>query len=289
MRLFDLFSGVGGFSLSAEWVWGDELEILGFVETDKFCQKVLKKHWPNVPIYGDIRNLDGKEFRPVDLITGGFPCQPFSVAGKRGGRADDRYLWPEMFRVIKEAKPTWVIGENVTGIVGMALDTVLFDLESINYETQTFIIPACGVNAPHRRYRVWIIAHDRSTESGRLSGIRGEEMAQIGGGSQDVAYSDKQGFSSFGDKKGLRKTTDKRPSTGIERRSCLQNTKSDWWAIEPAMGELVNGVSNRLVRFEGRVATGVKNRVNKLKVLGNSIVPQVVMPIMQAIKEINIY
>ena len=178
MRLLDLFSGIGGFSLAAKWTWGDELDIVGFCEIDKFCQKVLTKNFLGVPIYDDIKKLKGSQFRSVDIITGGFPCQGFSVAGKRKGKEDDRYLWPEMFRVIQEAKPRWVIGENVTGIIDMALDTVLFDLENERYETQTFIIPACSQNAPHKRERVWIVANSVRTGAGDKTGKVGRQKRQ---------------------------------------------------------------------------------------------------------------
>jgi len=240
MRMLDLFSGIGGFSLAASWVWGDELEIVGFVEIDKFCQKVLKKHWPDVPIYEDIKELDGTQFKSVDLITGGFPCQPFSVAGKRKGKEDDRYLWPEMFRVIQEIKPHWVISENVIGIINMELDKVLSDLESEGYETETFIIPACGVDAPHRRNRVWIVAN---TNGGLLQRIKSENVV-IG-----------QLFK----------------ISSIEIGSYINDS---WF----------KGLGNyKCIRKSSRVS----NRVERLKSLGNAIVPQVVYPIMKAIKEID--
>jgi len=152
----DLFSGIGGFSLAGEWAG---FKTIVFCEKDEFCQKVLKKHWPNVPITPEIRDFDGTKWRGATILTGGFPCQPFSVAGKQRGEEDDRYLWPEMLRVISEARPAWVLAENVAGIIHLALDKVLADLESEGYETETFIIPACAVNAPHRRDRVWIIAY----------------------------------------------------------------------------------------------------------------------------------
>jgi len=158
--MLDLFSGIGGFSLAATVVWDNKLEIVSFVENDVFCQKVLNKHWPNVPIHDDIKTFKGDcYFETIDLLTGGFPCQPFSIAGKRGGREDDRYLWPEMLRVISEVRPTWVLAENVAGIVNLALDQVCSDLEGEGYEVQSFIIPACAVNAPHRRDRVWIVGY----------------------------------------------------------------------------------------------------------------------------------
>ena len=126
MRHIDLFSGIGGFALAASWVWPSH-DIVTFCEKDAYCQKVLKKHWPDVPICDDIFKMNGADYGPIDLITGGFPCQPFSCAGKQRGASDDRFLWPEMLRIIREAQPTWVVGENVPGIIGMALDQVLID------------------------------------------------------------------------------------------------------------------------------------------------------------------
>lgn len=157
LKVLDLFSGIGGFSLGLERTGG--FETVAFCEIDPFCQKVLKKHWPDVPIFEDVRtlNYDG----PVDVITGGYPCQPFSMAGKRKGHDDDRHLWPAMFSLIQKYRPAWVIGENVAGHITMGLDSVLADLESTNYATRTFVIPACAVGAPHRRDRTWIIANTR--------------------------------------------------------------------------------------------------------------------------------
>ena len=175
MNVLDLFSGIGGFSLGLERAG---MKTIAFCEIEEFTRKVLHKHWPNVPIFEDIRKLHGSDItEPVDLICGGYPCQPFSCAGKRQGQADDRHLWPEMFRLIREIRPNWVIAENVAGHVNMGLDSVLSDLESEGYETTTFIIPACAVNAPHRRDRVWIIANTRLLGCGqrRLQGCRETE------------------------------------------------------------------------------------------------------------------
>ena len=159
MKHLDLFSGIGGFALACELA-GLDMEHV-FCEIDPFCQKVLQKNFPNSKIYGDIKALKADNLGRIDLLTGGFPCQPFSVAGKQRAQEDDRFLWPEMLRVIRETRPTWIIGENVAGIINLALEQVCLDLENEGYEVQPFIIPACAVNAPHRRDRVWIIAHAR--------------------------------------------------------------------------------------------------------------------------------
>ena len=156
MRLLDLFSGIGGFSYAAETLIGG-YETVAFCEMDEFCQKVLKKHWPQVPIYDDVRTLDAARLGRIDIVTGGYPCQPFSQAGRRQGEEDERHLWPEMLRIIKSCQPRYVVAENVAGHVTMGLDQVLTDLEDQGYTTRPIIVPACAKNAPHRRDRVWII------------------------------------------------------------------------------------------------------------------------------------
>ena len=156
MRLLDLFSGIGGFSYAAEKLVGG-YKTVAFCEMDEFCQKVLQKHWPEIPIYNDVRTLDATRLGRIDIVTGGYPCQPFSQAGKRQGEKDERHLWPEMLRIIKSCKPRYVVAENVAGHVNMGLDQVLTDLENQGYTTRPIIIPACAKNAPHRRDRVWII------------------------------------------------------------------------------------------------------------------------------------
>lgn len=170
MTHFSLFTGIGGLDLAAE---AAGFTTVGQCEWADYPTKILQKHWPDVPRWKDIRTLTGESFyertglRTVDIISGGFPCQPFSVAGKRGGKEDDRYLWPEMCRVIAEIRPAWVLCENVPGIIDMALDQVLLDLENLGYTAQTFIIPACGVDAPHRRDRICVVAHAERTERDR--------------------------------------------------------------------------------------------------------------------------
>jgi len=157
--VLDLFSGIGGFSLGLEATGA--FSTVAFCEQDRFCQAVLRKHWPNTPIYDDIRTLPTDRFRGVDICVGGFPCQPWSTAGKKSGAEDDRDLWPEMLRVIEAVQAEWVIGENVRGFVNepLGLRRSLSDLERVGYQAVPFIIPACSVNAPHRRDRVWIIGH----------------------------------------------------------------------------------------------------------------------------------
>ena len=162
-KLLDLFSGIGGFSYAAEQFG---IKTIGFVEKDEFCQKVLKKHWKNVPIESDIRNVKGDNYGTATIVSGGFPCQPFSVAGKRKGQDDDRYLWDETIRVVAECKPRWFIGENVSGLInineGMVLRQVCNDLEKQGFQVQCFVIPASGIGAWHQRKRVWIIAYSNS-------------------------------------------------------------------------------------------------------------------------------
>jgi len=160
LKVLDLFSGIGGFSLGLEST--GHFKTIAFVEKDKFCQKVLQKNFKNIPIEGDIRNVKGEKYK-ADVVTGGFPCQPFSVAGKRKGTDDDRYLWDETIRVVRECKPKYFIGENVEGLIniqqGMVLRQVQTDLEKEGFEVQCLIIPASGIGAWHQRKRVWIVGY----------------------------------------------------------------------------------------------------------------------------------
>jgi len=193
-----LFSGIGGLDLAAERAG---FRSVGQCEWADYQTKVLERHWPAVPRWRDIRTLTKESFyertglRTVDLISGGFPCQPFSTAGMRRGCEDDRYLWPEMLRVIEELRPDWVVGENVAGIVNMALDTVLSDLESLGYACQAFIIPACAVDAPHRRDRCAIVAYSDCHAGGpRRAKTAGQQwQTGLADGSHDVAHTDGTG------------------------------------------------------------------------------------------------
>lgn len=161
MTHLDLCSGIGGFALAARWMgW----RTIGFSEIDPFASKVLAKNFPGVINYGDIGSIpDGVG---ADIITAGIPCQPYSCAGKRLGAEDDRAIWPVAREVIARVKPDWIVIENVAGFIGMALDGVLSDMEAEGYETGTVVLPACSVNAPHRRDRVWVVAHAASVGSG---------------------------------------------------------------------------------------------------------------------------
>ena len=287
MRVLDLFSGIGGFSLGLE---AAGMETVAFCEREPFCQAVLRKHWPDVPIHDDITQLDGKAYRgTVELVCGGFPCQPFSVAGKRRGAEDDRALWPQMLRVIREVQPTWVIGENVTGIIAMELDTVLSDLEGEGYACQTFVLPACAVDAPHRRDRVWVIAYaNREGEPdgtiGR-AGVVGEASNQsLEGAEKTQRSADSEGLRRDGqavadaqskrmERNGAFRVKEPQPSTrkGLFRCDSPRG-KPRIWESEPSMG---------------RVANGVPNRSHRLKSLGNAVVPQVVEQIGKAVMDVH--
>jgi DNA (cytosine-5)-methyltransferase 1 len=181
MKHIGLFEGIGGFSLAARWAgW----ETVAWCEWNEFGQTVLKHHFPVAEGFGDITKTDFTKYaNTIDIVTGGFPCQPYSVAGKRKGKDDERHLWPEMLRAIREIKPRWVVGENVLGLVnwngGLVFDEVQADLEAQGYEVQPYILPACAKNAPHRRDRVWFVAYKNTNGNGRGSEF-GKEKSNIG-------------------------------------------------------------------------------------------------------------
>ncbi len=252
----DLFSGIGGFSLGLERAG---FKTVVFCEQDKFCQKVLNKHWPEIPIEPDIKTFDGKKYAGAFILTGGFPCQPFSCAGKRRGKEDERALWPEMFRVIQEVRPTWIIGENVAGFIGMGLDDSISDLEREGYSVQAFVLPACAVNAPHRRDRVWIIANstsgrcfngcgDREERHFQDSSIRTVEenksernrrLNRIKQTDSHAANTEKQGLEGWIGNIGGE--ADTRP-----RQSNSQNWNEPWLEVAQRFCQLDARISNRL-------------------------------------------
>ena len=287
-----LFSGIGGLDLAAEMAG---IKTVGQCEWADFQTKILEKHWPDVPRWRDIRTLTAESFyehtglRTVDIVSGGFPCQPFSLAGKRGGENDDRYLWPEMLRVIRELSPLWVLGENVPGIVNLALDTVLSDLENEGYEAQPFIVPACGVDAPHRRERVAILAYaidgsgalrrhreladaEKARPRGEDDGRGSAELEQRRGRS-DESRADRMADGlrtgvHEADTDPARQRLEGRHDREIFRGGALQaqservsRMHSPWeaWDDEPAIP---------------RILDGIPDRVDRIKSLGNAVVPQ---------------
>jgi DNA (cytosine-5)-methyltransferase 1 len=275
----DLFSGIGGFALAAKW---NGYRTVGFCDNEPYAQAVLKKHWPEVPCHKDIREVRGELYAGVTLLTGGFPCQPFSVAGKQRGKDDNRYLWPEMCRVIREARPAWIIGENVAGIVNLALDTVCADLEAEGYEVEPVIIPACAVDAPHRRDRVWIIAKNvADTKHGGLQGRQDNGVLQC-----RQAEAREQGGEQAGDVEGCCLLVANTINKGLQRTELCEafsenagasRSASECFGIEGSCWPTEPNV--------GRVAHGIPNRTHRLKGLGNAIVPQVAAEI---IRNINI-
>ena len=300
-----LFSGIGGLDLAAEMAG---FGTVGQCEWADYPRAVLEKHWPGLPRWRDIRTLTKESFyeqtglETVTVLSGGFPCQPFSTAGKRRGKEDDRYLWPEMLRVIQEIRPRWVVGENVAGIVTLALDQVLSDLEGIGYTCQAVIIPACAVDAPHRRDRCAILAnansarlqgskqHETSDQRGQTEPYRsvgecGSAMADtypdgcawLGIQSAERCDSNSQHFTVA--ESGDVSNTDNQRLQVPRREPRFEAVQSkngiefgSWWPAEPDVG---------------RVAHGVPARVDRLKCLGNAVVPQQFYPIFDAIAELE--
>lgn len=277
MTHLDLFSGIGGFALAADRVWpGIEHT---FCEIDPFCQAILKKHWPNSIIYHDVRSL-GIRNAPfqVDLLTGGFPCQPFSHAGKRKGTNDDRHLWPEMRRVIQEFSPRYVVAENVRGLLsiegGLVFESVCTDLEALGYEVQPFVIPACAVGAPHRRDRVWIVANAKHQPAGNAERGRAHQGAPIGATGPDPYASDPEGertkWAGFIETK----TWDRREDA---RGDGLGFWSEPWPQVAARLCRLDDGLPSGIPRPRGW-------RNAALKAYGNAIVPQVAEQIFRTIE-----
>ena len=284
MNHLDLFSGIGGFSLGLEKVG---FKTIAFCEREEYCRMLLQKHWKGVKIYNDIKKLEGQDIKePVDILTGGFPCQPYSVAGKQKGTNDDRYLWPEMFRVIKEVKPTFIIAENVRGLIniqdGMVFETVCSDLESEGFEIQTFIIPAAGVGAPHKRERVWIVGY--SKHNGSLT-------SKI-----------KRGDNKINDRSEERENSTIKPkrTSGRTDNAALENSRRTLRQGAEFTGENENKIgketTNKYKRSSrttwgswesepdvGRVANGIPGRAHRLRALGNAIIPKIAEEIGRAI------
>lgn len=320
IKMLDLFSGIGGFSYAGEKLVGG-FETVAFCEYDKHAQKVLRKHWPDTEIIDDVRELanDADRFRGlVDIVVGGYPCQPFSVAGVRRGDKDDRHLWPEMLKIIQAVRPTWVIGENVAGHISMGLDEVLLDLQNSGYEARCFVIPAVAADAHHRRDRCWIVGyskHDGSSASGDIRRIQREPDRKASEVKQSARSSD-AGTSNVADaiseskgKPSKRFDSQSKDSQAQAKRSETRDRFTDGGEInrnatdpsgEGLQGDVWQGQAGTQRQSErypaecrwwepepavGRVANGVSGRVHRLRQLGNSIVPQVAARILYAIKE----
>jgi len=275
MRMLDLFSGIGGFSLAAEWVWGDELEIVGFCEIEKYCQKVLQKNFTGVPIHEDITELDGNDFKDIDLITGGFPCQDISIAGKGEGITGKRSgLWFEMHRIIREVRPRYALIENVPMLTIRGGTRVIADLAKIGYDAEWTIIGADDVGAWHRRKRIWIVAYPECLGQSERSDIKRIDIERKTSNKSIKCYKTQPIAKNVPD-------TDSKRSQGLVKRSQESRgyeqpirfrsraRQRSWWNAEPDVG---------------RVANGISNRVDRLKGLGNAIVPQVAYEIMKRIK-----
>ena len=323
----DLFSGIGGFSLGLEATGA--FETVAFCDYDQYCQKVLRKHWPWVTIYDDVKELNSERLSAnghteVDIITGGYPCQPFSIAGRQKGEQDPRHVWPEMFRLVKELRPTWVIGENVSGHIKLGLDTVLENLESEGYATRAFSISASSIGSNHQRERVWIIAN--TNELGWDNWIYNREERQVSNDKErDIEESEserdrridrirqtseamedtrrtqwpwsffqnqdedetREGYANQFERSSSAPESDvadtkvsDTDSEGLARRWSEFELRegqeegeigwSQWWQSEPNVG---------------RVANGVPKRVDRLKSLGNSLVPMIPYYIGMSIKK----
>ena len=282
LKHLDLFSGIGGFSLGLER--SGLVETAAFCDWEPYCQQVLKKHWPDVPVYGNIKELNYDRLKAdgidsVDIITGGYPCQPFSIAGRQKGEQDPRHVWPEYFRLIQELRPTWVIGENVAGHIKLGLDTVLENLESEGYSARAFSISASSVGAVHQRERVWIVAHSGcSQRPWSFFGNQDEDETREGDAYQfersgstskvDVADSESSGRNEFK----ADSEHSESASQEIPRDRGSVSRGSAWWSVEPDVG---------------RVAHGVPKRVDRLKSLGNSLIPHIPYYIGKSILEVE--
>ena len=345
LKLLDLFSGIGGFSLGLEST--GYFETIAFVEKDKFCQQVLKKNFKDIPIESEVRDVKGERYA-ADIITGGFPCQPFSVAGKRRGTDDDRYLWDETIRIIRECKARWFIGENVEGIIniqdGMVLRQVQDDLEKEGFQVQCLVIPASSIGAWHQRKRVWILAYSKHNGSHRSKGnetiessnqskewlfirddqdvsntntgfsVRENEEVQARGntindGSKDVPNTNSfghRGWSSKGctnerwsflprEQEGremgsetsrcdvdVSNTNEQRTQVQIKRKHTSikmsgSSSQKTWWQTQSSLCRVPNGLSYELD----------KDRTNRIKSLGNSIVPLIARELGLAIMKVE--
>jgi len=295
MRHGSLFSGIGGFDLAAEWCgW----ENVFHCEWNEFGQKVLKHYWPNSESFGDITKTDFTKFYgTVDIISGGFPCQPYSSAGKRLGKEDERHLWPEMLRVIREVGPRYVVGENVYGLLnwngGLVFDEVHADLAAEGYETQAVVIPAAAKNAPHGRDRVWLVAHSLRNGRNERNGNDEKQPSERGKYAQrDAKQSDGNGNATDTEHKGLerhnrqrQRFTQYRTDEGLFIGSKSKFHSPTNWNNFPTEPSVCGGNDGLPRELDG--ITFSKWRNESIKAYGNAIVPQVAYEIFKTIDFIN--
>lgn len=299
MNHLGLFEGIGGFSLAARWA-GWETPVM--VECDPYCQAVLRKNFPDATIYGDIHEFDGRPYAgQIDIITGGFPCQPYSHAGKRAGNTDNRALWPQMLRVIREVRPQWVVGENVAGILSMdgghVLSGILADLENEGYSVEIYSIPAIGIGAPHERERIWIIAHCNGWTGSIPIQPQGRRITteNIGANRQNIGVATdanlqrrtkqlppaKPGFAGF--------------CTGSVNQNDIKNTgfncswSEHWLPTATRLCRVDDGIPAGM-DGTGNISTSTKNKKaagkgHRIEALGNAIVPGIALQIFRAINE----
>lgn len=314
MNHASLFSCIGGFDLAAKEVgWNNVFQC----EIDPFCQSVLKYYFPKTVLYEDIKRTDFTSWKgKIDVLTGGFPCQPFSVAGQRKGADDDRYLWPEMLRVIRETRPRWVIGENVAGITNMVqpgsetdvetksdqdeenyketileqeyiINTICDDIEREVYSVQPIIIPACGVGAPHRRDRVWFIAHSngsRELQFGERRDIRDKE--QYDQDKEPERHEQPSRFGGSGEAYVISDSDNERLSTiGITDRV----SSAERWKDFPTQPPVCRGNDGLPFNVDNLTIPYGKWRKESIKTYGNAIVPQIAMKIFEIINKIEGY
>lgn len=284
MKHGSLFSGIGGFDLAAEWMgW----ENVFHCEREPFAQKVLKHHFPNSKLYEDITTFDATAYAGrIDILTGGFPCQPFSAAGKRQGTEDERHLWPQMLRIIREIKPSYVVGENVRGLInwsgGLVFEEVCSDLEAEGYEVLPLLLPAAAVNAPHRRDRIWFVAHSygseqtghKRTNSEEEREVRRNEESNVSrelSSSRDAPYTDN----------GLCE----QPNEELCTRGNATYSSIKYWENFPTQSPICGGDDGLPKELDS--ITFPKWRNESIKAYGNAIVPQVAYEIFKAINKIK--
>lgn len=308
LRHVDLCSGIGGFALGFEWA-GLSRPVL-FCDIEPWCRDVLRKHWPSVPIKKDVKELanDATQIPDCDILTAGYPCQPFSYAGKRKGEEDDRHIWPDIRKVVALKRPTWVVLENVYGHISLGLDQVLADLEAEGYASRTFVVPAASVDASHRRDRVWIVAYalGAGSETRCTDRLGDDHRTEVGekqpadqssqGGSTDVGNTVSCGQYWDDRREPAQQPTDGRAELADTESHRIQGHRAAGQQEPPAQTEEVLPRRNRpggRTSFwlpepaVGRMANGIPGRVDRLKGLGNAIVPQVAEQIGIAIKRFD--